>query len=118
METTVINASDDEEEDALHDVDQEEAGVNNSRSPDENWIPDLHWLTEQVAVGSRFPIEKAAQLSGEHGISAVVDLREEDRDDERLLRAAGIELLHLPTPDMEPAGARMLDEGVHWIAKR
>jgi protein-tyrosine phosphatase len=118
METTVINDSDDEEEDPHHDVDQEEARENSSRSVDQDWDLDLHWLTGQVAVGSRFPIKKAAQLSGEYGISAVVDLREEDRDDEELLQAAGIELLHLPTVDMEPASARMLDEGVHWVAER
>jgi len=118
METTVINASDDEEEDPHHDVDQEESRENSSRSVDQDWDPDLHWLTGQVAVGSCFPIEKAVHLSRQHAISAVVDLRQEGRDDEALLRAAGIELLYLPTPDMEPASARMLDEGVHWVAER
>lgn len=79
---------------------------------------DFHWLTERIAVGACFPIEQAASLSRKHGISAVVDLREEDRDDEQALRDAGIELLHLPTPDLEPATATMLDEGVAFVSER
>ena len=37
--------------------------------------------------------------------TAVIDLRKEDRDDDEALRTAGIELLHLPTPDLEPASS-------------
>ena len=84
----------------------------------DEWAPDLHWLTEHVAVGACFPMEHAARLAREHGISAVVDLREEDRDDEEALRAAGIDLLHLPTPDLEPASPQMLDKGVAFAADR
>jgi len=39
-------------------------------------------------------------------------LREEDRDDEQRLRDAGIDFLHLPTPDLEPATVDKLDRGV------
>jgi protein-tyrosine phosphatase len=63
-------------------------------------------------------MRQAARLVLEHGIRAVVDLRAEDRDDERQLRAAGIDLLHLPTPDLEPASAAMLDQGVAYVADR
>jgi predicted protein tyrosine phosphatase len=78
----------------------------------EPWRPDFDWLSEQLAVGGRFPCERAVQLAEDHGIRAVVDLREEDRDDEDLLTRAGIRLLHLPTPDLEPANVAMLEKGV------
>lgn len=76
------------------------------------WQPDFDWLTDHLAVGGRFPCERAVELGQEHGIRAVVDLREEDCDDEVLLAAAGIRLLHLPTPDLEPASLPMLERGV------
>ena len=82
----------DEEEDRQQEEDEEDPVT-------AEWVPDFHWLTEQVAVGGSFPTEQARQLAEEHGIGAVIDLREEDRDDEGLLRAAGIEFLHLPTTD-------------------
>lgn len=78
------------------------------------WRPDLHWLTDQVAVGGRFPISRAEALAREHGIAAVVDLRREDCDDEEQLRAAGIDFLHLPIPDLEAASVEMLDQGVRF----
>jgi predicted protein tyrosine phosphatase len=77
-----------------------------------DWHPGFHWLTEDLAVGGRFPIERAGALAREHGIGAVIDLRQEDCDDETLLRAAGIDFLHLPTPDLEPASIAKLDQGV------
>ena len=82
------------------------------------WAPDFHWLTGQVAVGGCFPIEQAPQLAREHGISAIADLRAEDCDDEQRLRAAGIDLLHLPTPDLEPPSPAMLDTGVAFVTER
>jgi protein-tyrosine phosphatase len=94
---------------------EEEASVDD---PDAELSLDLHWLTDELAVGACFPIEHALHLASAHGIRAVVDLREEDRDDEARLRDAGIELLHLPTPDLEPASMAMLDEGVGWVRER
>jgi protein-tyrosine phosphatase len=82
------------------------------------WEPDFHWLTEELAVGGCFPIERAGELASEHGIGAVVDLRQEDRDDDRRLRTAGIEFLHLPTPDLQPASAEMLEEGVRFAREQ
>lgn len=82
------------------------------------WTPDFHWLTDQLAVGGCFPIDHAARLATEHGIGAVVDLREEDRDDEEQLRAAGIDFLHLPTPDLKPASMAMIGRGVEFVRSR
>jgi predicted protein tyrosine phosphatase len=78
----------------------------------ETWQPDFDWLTGQLAVGGRFPCERAVELAADHGITAVVDLRDEERDDEELLAGAGVRLLHLPTPDLEPVSVIMLDHGV------
>jgi hypothetical protein len=77
-----------------------------------SWSPDFNWLTEHLAVGACFPCERAVDLAEEHGIAAVVDLREEGCDDDELLACAGISLLHLPTPDLEPTPVPMLDRGV------
>jgi predicted protein tyrosine phosphatase len=80
-----------------------------------DWQPDLSWLTDQLAVGGCFPIKGAVHLAESHRIRAVVDLRDEDRDDEEMLRSAGIAFLHLPTPDLNPATPDMLDRGVRFI---
>jgi protein-tyrosine phosphatase len=101
----------DEEEDHV-EVEEEDAHVSGE------WNPDLHWVTEHLAVGSCFPIERADDLRRLHRIQAVVDLREEDCDDEALLRAAGIELLHLPTPDLEAASHDDLERGVAFVRER
>lgn len=87
-------------------------------SDDEAWRPDFHWLTENVAVGACFPMERAGHLATEHGIKAIVDLRQEDRDDDDRLRESGIQLLHLPTPDLEPATVDMLEQGVSYVRER
>jgi protein-tyrosine phosphatase len=78
-------------------------------------MPDLHWLTDSLAVGGCFPPEQAGALATEHGISAVVDLRGEACDDETALGNAGIALLHLPTPDLEAASVAMLERGVGFV---
>lgn len=79
-----------------------------------DWEPDLHWLTDQLAVGGCFPIDRATDLARDHRIAAIVDLREEDQDDEELLRAAGIAFLHLPTTDQMSPSAATLEEGVQF----
>ena len=81
----------------------------------DSWEPDLHWLADGLAVGGCFPPGRETELSREHGIGAVVDLREEERDEEERLAAAGIAFLHLPTRDLEPASASMLDQGVRFV---
>jgi protein-tyrosine phosphatase len=101
----------DEEEDAPLLGEQDDAAS-------DEWTPDFHWLTEQLAVGACFPTEHAAQLNDLHAITAVVDLRAEACDDGAALAAAGIELLHLPTPDMEPATHEHLDRGVAFVRER
>lgn len=86
-----------------------------SETEDGPWQADLHWLTDDLAVGGCFPMARAAELASTHGIGAVVDLREEDRDDEDHLRKLGLAFFHLPAPDMEALGVDGLDRGVAFV---
>lgn len=79
---------------------------------DDDWQPNFDWVDERLAVGGSFPATQAALLAANHGIDAVIDLRQEDKDDEQALRAHGIVLLHLPTEDMCGVDALQLDQGV------
>lgn len=81
----------------------------------EEWVPDFHWITDDMAVGGFFPRDRTRHLAEVHGIGAVVDLRAEEKDDEEALRQAGIAFLHLPTPDLHPASSGHLDEGVAFV---
>lgn len=90
------------------------AAANHTR-PQPDWVPDISWLAERLAVGGCFPMHAAAALASAHGIGAVVDLREEDCDDEEVLAAAGIVFLHLPATDLHAAPIDMLDRGVAFV---
>jgi protein tyrosine phosphatase (PTP) superfamily phosphohydrolase (DUF442 family) len=83
-----------------------------------DWQPDFHWVTDRVAIGGCFPIERTRDLGEGLGISAIVDLRAEECDDAAALEAAGIELLHLPTTDMQPASHEHLEQGVKFVRDR
>ncbi len=78
---------------------------------------DLHFVAPGLAVGSRFPAEAAPALAREHGISRVVDVRVEERDDERVLRACGIRLLHLPTEDTRAISLEKIRHGVRFVSE-
>ena len=60
-------------------------------------------------------MERAAELVSAHAIGAIVDLREEDRDDEEHLRELGLAFLHIPAPDMDALGLDGLDRGVAFV---
>jgi hypothetical protein len=81
------------------------------------WKPDLDWLTGELAVGGCFPMRRAVDLARDHGIRAVVDLREEDCDDDALLAQAGIAFLHLPTTDMFGSATANLERGVAFARR-
>ena len=101
------------------DEDQEDvADVEEDDAVSGEWKPDFHWLTEHVAVGGCFPVERTAELADRHGIRAIVDLRAESCDDKASLATAGIALLHLPTPDLEAASCDHLERGVRFVAER
>jgi predicted protein tyrosine phosphatase len=105
----------DEEEDGDRQEEHEEVSVSGIAA---DWTPDFHWLTEHVAVGGCFPMAVAARLAEEHDIGAIVDLRAEACDDAAALRHAGVDFLHLPTPDLEPASYEHLERGVAFVRAR
>lgn len=78
---------------------------------------DLHFVAPGLAVGAAFGREQAARLAREHGITRVVDLRAEARDDEHVLRLHGITLLHLPTRDCCAVSQDMLRDGVAFVSE-
>lgn len=88
-----------------------------SRRAQRSEVIDLHFVTQGLAVGARFPMEAAARLAGEHGIARVVDVRVEDCDDEQVLRVHGIRLLHLPTQDTCAVSQARLRDGVAFASE-
>ena len=68
-------------------------------------------------VGGAIPVRAYRRLK-ELGVTAVIDLREEARDDEGALRALGIELLYLPATDRYAATQEQLRRGVEWALER
>jgi len=82
-----------------------------------SWRPNFDWITDHLALGGSFPAEHAELLAREHRIRAVVDLRNESVDDERLLGRHGITLLHLPTQDMCGVDHAHLERGVVFATR-
>jgi protein-tyrosine phosphatase len=80
-------------------------------------VLDLTWITAQLAIGARFDPGRCVDLVAQHRIGAVVDLRDEDRDDPELLRLHGIDFLHLPTPDVCGAPPDVLTLGVEFSSR-
>lgn len=78
---------------------------------------DLHFVAPGLAVGARFPAEDAPALARDHGIARVVDVRVEERDDERLLETHGIRLLHLPTEDTCAMSLEKIRHGVRFVSE-
>lgn len=73
---------------------------------------NFDWVTEDLAVGGGFARSAVESLARDHAVGAVVDLREEDRDDESLLLSHGMVFLHLPTPDVCAVSDNHLEDGV------
>ena len=76
--------------------------------------PDLSWINPWLAISAALQprhIQEAAQM----GVRAIVDLREEGKDDEGLLTRHGIRFLHLPTPNYWPLSLAQLVQGTDWV---
>jgi protein tyrosine phosphatase (PTP) superfamily phosphohydrolase (DUF442 family) len=83
-------------------------------------LPDklnMSWVNNRLAVGGRVRPEDIKALSLV-GVTHVVDTRSEYCDDEQALRAQGIELLYLPTPDTYPLTVEQLSQGATWVQQR
>ena len=88
------------------------------------WLSDLQpkqlnysQVTPQLAVGGAFRPSQVKLLKA-RGVTAVVDCRQEALDDQRALAEAGLEFLHLPTPDRYGFSFEQLREGVEWVMSR
>jgi hypothetical protein len=75
---------------------------------------DLSWITPDLAVGGRVREGDIPKLQ-RVGITRVVDVRQEHRDNEAALNAHDIQLLYLPTPDTYPLTVADLQRGAQWI---
>lgn len=78
---------------------------------------DLDWITANLALGGSFPSAAVEYLAREYFVTGVIDLREDVCDDAHVLRAHGVSLLHLPTPDHGAVAPDMLDDGVAFAAR-
>jgi hypothetical protein len=85
------------------------------------WLTDLQPkqlnysdVTPQLAVGGAFRKRQIKRLH-HHGVTAVVDCREEARDDPEALASAGIKFLHIPTADRHGFTYEQMHEGVDWV---
>src|SRR4051794_18385440 len=68
---------------------------------------NLSRITHQLVVGGSIPVRAYSRLKA-MGVTAVIDLREEAKDDEVALKRLGIELLHLPATDRYAASQDQL----------
>lgn len=78
---------------------------------------NLSRITDQLVVGGSVPPRAYHRLKA-MGVTAVIDLREEAKDDEEALARQGIELLHLPATDRFAASQDQLRQGVEWAMER
>lgn len=78
---------------------------------------NLSWVDDQLGVGGAFHSHDIPRLR-RLGVRAVVDCREENADDERILAQNGIDYLHLPTPDAHELSQESLRHGVAWVREK
>lgn len=78
---------------------------------------NLSWVYPYLAVGGSLP-RGAAELLKRQAILRVVDARDEAADDVLDLRAHGVEVLHVPTPDHRPLDPSRLEQAARWVVER
>jgi protein tyrosine phosphatase (PTP) superfamily phosphohydrolase (DUF442 family) len=78
---------------------------------------NLSRITDRLVVGGSIPPRAYPRLKA-MGVTAVIDLREEAKDDEEALARHGIELLYLPATDRFAASQDQLRQGVEWAMER
>lgn len=87
------------------------------RSEHGHFTLDLSWVYPYLAVGGGLPTG-AADLLKRQAILRVVDARDEVADDLLDLRAHGVEVLHVPTPDHRPLDPSRLEQAARWVVER
>ena len=78
---------------------------------------NLSRISDRLVVGGSIPVWAYPRLKA-MGVTAVIDLREEAKDDEAALAKLGIELLYLPATDRYAASQDQLRQGVEWAMER
>lgn len=78
---------------------------------------NLSRITDDLVVGGSVPPRAYSRLKA-MGVTAVIDLREEAKDDEAALNNLGIELLYLPATDRYAASQDQMRKGVEWALER
>jgi hypothetical protein len=85
------------------------------------WLTDLQPkqlnysdVTPQLAVGGAFRKRQIKRLR-HRGVTAVVDCRLEAEDDAAALAHAGIDFLHVPTPDRYGFSYDQMEQGAQWV---
>jgi protein tyrosine phosphatase (PTP) superfamily phosphohydrolase (DUF442 family) len=78
---------------------------------------NLSRITDQLVVGGSVPSRAYPRLKA-MGVTAVIDLREEAKDDAAALERLGIELLYLPATDRYAASQDQLRQGAQWALER
>ena len=78
---------------------------------------NLSRITDDLVVGGSIPVRSYGRLKA-MGVTAVIDLREEAKDDEAALARHGIELLYLPATDRYAASQDQLRTGAEWAVER
>ena len=76
--------------------------------------PTLAWITPSLAQGPRFTSAQVSALA-RSGVSSVLDVRKEARDDEALLAQYGLRSCHVPMTDRAPPTQRQLKRAVEWV---
>jgi len=76
--------------------------------------PTIAWITPSLAQGPRFRRSQVGALA-RSGVTSVLDIREEARDDEDLLARHGLRLGHVPMTDRAPPTQRQLKRAVEWV---
>ena len=74
----------------------------------------IAWITPSLAQGSRFTRAQVGALA-HSGVTSVLDVRKEARDDEALLAQYGLHLCHVPMTDRAPPTQSQLKRAVKWV---
>jgi hypothetical protein len=78
---------------------------------------NFSWITDSLAIGGSFKARQIRRLAA-MGVGAVVDVREESRDDEQALLGHDIRLLPLPVADRYALSQEQLRRGAEWALQQ
>jgi len=77
-------------------------------------LPDMSWITPTLSVSGALKPKHITHLA-DMEIGAIVDLRSEAKDDEKLLSQYGIHFLHLVVRDHKAPSQAQLIKGTRWV---